>query len=160
MIRNAKITDFPGISSLLEQVLMVHYDLRPDLFIANTKKYTEAQFAELLSDPDTPVFVFTDDDGRILGHAFCALKNYTDFGNMVPHKSLYIDDICVDENCRGRHIATALLEFVKDYAKELGCYNITLNVWEGNRPARSFYEAMGMGIQKTTMEMILDREDI
>lgn len=159
MIRKAIISDLPGISALLEQVLMVHYNIRPDLFIPNTKKYSDAQFAELLSDPDTPVFVFTDDEGNVLGHAFCALKDYTGLSNMIPHKTLYIDDICVDENHRGEKIATKLLEYVKSYAKELGCYNITLNVWEGNELARSFYEHMGMGVQRTTMELILDGKD-
>lgn len=157
MIRKANITDLPGISSLLEQVLMVHYNIRPDLFIPNTRKYNDAEFAELLADPGTPVFVYTDGNGKILGHAFCALKNYTGFGNMVPHRSLYIDDICVDEDFRGQHIATRLLEYVRNYAMEQGCYNVTLNVWEGNEPARRFYENMGMGVQRTTMELILTK---
>lgn len=156
MIRKAEISDIAGISSLLEQVLMVHCDIRPDLFIPNTKKYTYDQVAEIISNPDTPVFVFTDDNGKVMGHAFCALKNYYGSANVIPHRTLYIDDICVDENCRGQHIATRLFEYVKAYAKEQGCYNITLNVWEGNAPARRFYESMGMGIQKTTMETILD----
>ncbi len=75
---------------------------------------------------------------------------------MQPFKSIYIDDICVDESWRGRHIASALFEHVKAYAKSIGCHNITLNVWEGNGVARAFYEKMGMGIQKTTMETVLD----
>jgi GNAT superfamily N-acetyltransferase len=32
----------------------------------------------------------------------------------------------------GKHIGKALYEFVRGYAKSIGCYNITLNVWEGN----------------------------
>ena len=37
----------------------------------------------------------------------------------------------------------------------IGCHNITLNVWEGNDPALSFYRKMGMQVQKTTMEVVL-----
>ena len=48
-----------------------------------------------------------------------------------------------------------LYEYVRDYAKSIGCHNITLNVWEGNNPAISFYKNMGMQVQKTTMEIIL-----
>lgn len=70
-------------------------------------------------------------------------------------KTLYIDDICVDEKARGKHVGKALYEFVRDYAKSKGCNNITLNVWEGNDPALSFYRNMGMKVQKTTMEIIL-----
>lgn len=69
--------------------------------------------------------------------------------------TLYIDDICVNEATRGKHIGKALYEYVRDYAKSIGCYNITLNVWEGNDAAYSFYKNMGMRIQKTGMETIL-----
>ena len=41
-------------------------------------------------------------------------------------------------------------------AKSIGCYNMTLNVWEGNDPACSFYKNMGMKVQKTGMEVILE----
>ena len=70
-------------------------------------------------------------------------------------KSLYIDDICVDEQARGRHVGKALYEYVCEFARQAGCHNITLNVWEGNEAALSFYRNMGMLIQKTTMEVIL-----
>jgi ribosomal protein S18 acetylase RimI-like enzyme len=70
-------------------------------------------------------------------------------------KKLYIDDICVDEAARGKHVGKALYDYVHDYAQSIGCYNITLNVWEGNEPAICFYRNMGMQVQKTTMETIL-----
>ena len=44
---------------------------------------------------------------------------------------------------------------MKEYAKKNGFYNITLNVWECNPSARSFYDKMGMTVQKTGMEYIL-----
>lgn len=141
--------------SLLRQVLLVHYEIRPDIFKKDTVKYTARELEDILCDEFQPVFVYADESGRILGHAFCKFKDYTE-GRMKPHKSLYIDDICVDEQCRGQHIATTLFEHVKAYAKSLGCHNITLCVWEGNAPARRFYERMGMGIQSTTMETVLD----
>ena len=67
----------------------------------------------------------------------------------------YAVDICVDENARGKHVGKALYEYVRDYAKSIGCNNITLNVWEGNEPALHFYRNMGMQVQNTTMEIIL-----
>lgn len=70
-------------------------------------------------------------------------------------KTLYIDDICVDENARGKHVGKSLYEYVRDYARSIGCHHITLNVWEGNEAALSFYRNMGMQVQKTTMETIL-----
>ena len=70
-------------------------------------------------------------------------------------KTLYIDDICVDEKARGQHVGKALYEYVRDYAQSVGCNNVTLNVWDGNDAALSFYRKMGMRVQKTTMEIVL-----
>ena len=74
---------------------------------------------------------------------------------MIPRKILYIDDLCVDKKSRGQHVGKALFEFAKDEAKRLGCYEVTLNVWEGNDSAYKFYDAMGMKPKETHMEYIL-----
>lgn len=138
---------------LLYQVAAVHHDIRPDLFKMNTTKYDEQELEALIDDESKPIFVY--DDGKILGHAFCQISEAKDHRLLQDAKTLYIDDICVDEAARGRHVGQALYEYVRDYAKSIGCYNITLNVWEGNAPALSFYQNMGMQIQKTGMETIL-----
>ena len=91
----------------------------------------------------------------MLGYAFCQVTEVRGNQLLEDIKTLYIDDICVDENARGRHIGKALYEYVRDYAKSIGCNNITLNVWEGNDSAITFYKNMGMQVQKTTMEIIL-----
>lgn len=153
MIRKANKKDIGRIIELLHQVDMVHHVIRPDLFKPNTTKYNEQELEALLEDDSKPVFVF--DDGTVLGHAFCLITEVRDDKLLEDIKTLYIDDICVDEVVRGKHIGQALYEYVRDYAKSIGCYNITLNVWEGNDPAYSFYKSMGMKVQKTGMETIL-----
>ena len=153
MIRKAEIKDIKGIIDLLYQVDAVHHGIRPDLFKGNTPKYDEQALEAILSDGSKPIFVF--DEGKILGHAFCQITEIKNHRLLQDTKTLYIDDICVDETVRGKHIGKALYEFVRDYAKSIGCYNITLNVWEGNDSAYSFYKNMGMKIQKTGMETIL-----
>ena len=70
-------------------------------------------------------------------------------------KTLYIDDLCVDETERGQHIGKQLYDYTKEYAKQIGCNNLTLNVWEGNDSARAFYDRQGLKPLKTTMEVIL-----
>ena len=154
MIRRAEIKDIPGIIDLLHQVDMVHHVLRPDLFKPNTTKYNEQELETLLKYDNKPVFVF-DNGNDVLGHAFCLITEVRDDKLLQDIKTLYIDDICVDEKARGKHVGMALYEFVRDYALSIGCNNITLNVWEGNAPALSFYRNMGMKVQKTTMEIIL-----
>ena len=152
-MRKARKEDIQRIIELLHQVNMVHHVIRPDLFKPYTIKYNEQELEAMLDDDSKPIFVY--DDGMVLGYAFCQITEVRDNQLLEDIKTLYIDDICVDENARGRHIGKALYEYVRDYAKSIGCNNITLNVWEGNEPALHFYRNMGMQVQKTTMEVIL-----
>ena len=153
MIRKEEKKDIPGIINLLYQVDAVHNNIRPDLFKGNTAKYTEQELEEIINDDSKPIFVY--DDGKILGHAFCQISEVKNHRLLQDVKTLYIDDICVDEQSRGHHIGKALYEHVFNYAKSIGCHNITLNVWEGNDSAYNFYKQMGMHIQKTGMETFL-----
>ena len=155
MIRRAEIKDIPGIISLLHQVNMVHHVLRPDLFKPYTTKYNEQELEALIGDDSKPIFVF--ENGIILGHAFCMITEVKDDKLLQDIKTLYIDDICVDEKARGKHVGKALYEYVRDYAQSIGCNNITLNVWDGNDAALNFYRNMGMKVQKTTMEIVLSK---
>lgn len=153
MIRKAEKRDVGRIIELLHQVNMVHHVIRPDLFKPYTTKYDEQALEELLSDGNKPIFVF--DDGVVQGYAFCQVTEVKNDQLLQDIKTLYIDDICVDETARGKHVGKALYDYVHDYALSIGCYNITLNVWEGNESAICFYRNMGMQVQKTTMETIL-----
>ena len=150
MIRKAEKRDIASIIELLHQVNMVHHVLRPDLFKPYTTKYDEQELEALLDDDRKPIFVF-DNDG-VLGYAFCQITEVKNDKLLQDIKTLYIDDICVDEKARGQHVGKALYEHVLAYAQSIGCHNITLNVWDGNDAALSFYQNMGMKVQKTTME--------
>ena len=153
LIRKANKTDIGKIIELLHQVNMVHHDIRPDLFKPHTTKYSEQELEGLLCDASKPVFVY--DDGEVRGYAFCQITEVKNHSLLEDVKTIYIDDICVDEKSRGKHVGKTLYEYVYQYARSIGCHNITLNVWEGNGPALAFYKNMGMGVQKTTMEVIL-----
>ncbi|MCR5119089.1 MAG: GNAT family N-acetyltransferase [Lachnospiraceae bacterium] len=158
IIRRAEIKDIQGILKLLIQVDMVHHNGRPDLFKGPATKYNEEELAAIIADDTTPVFVCVDDDERVLAHAFCVHKQEKDNAVLTDIKTLYIDDICVDEEARGHHIGSKIYNEVLRYAKEQGFYNITLNVWSCNPAAMRFYEAMGLTPQKICMEKILGEE--
>ena len=153
-IRKAGLRDIPGMIELLKQVGQVHHEIRPDIFRAGAQKYDEAALAEILADPMRPTFVAVEGD-FVLGYCFCIHENTQGDPVLTDRKELYIDDLCVDENRRGQGIAKALYAHTVAYAKECGCHNLTLNVWEGNDNARRFYELAGMTPRKTYMEMKL-----
>ena len=154
-IRKATEKDLAGINNLLRQVLEVHHTGRPDLFKSNAKKYTDEQLIAILQNEFTPVFVAVNDEETVLGYAFCLFQQHLNDNILTDIKTLYIDDLCVDENIRGQHIGKALYEVVVSYAKENRCYNVTLNVWACNESAIRFYEKCGLLPQKIGMEVIL-----
>ena len=154
-IRKAEKKDIPRIIDLLGQVLQIHAEIRPDIFIPGTTKYTLCELTELLKQENKPVYVAVDEDDLCMGYAFCQLREQPFSTNMVPFKSLFVDDLCVDKQARGQHIGESLFEYVKQQAKELGCYEVTLNVWTGNTSAEHFYEKMGMKTKERQMEYIL-----
>ena len=152
-IRRARIGDTAAVMELLSQVNRVHYEGRPDLFKLGTK-YTPQELADIFADDQRPVFVY-ESDGRVLGYAFCVLQQHIGSHLMTDIKTLYIDDLCVEQQARGMHIGTALYRHVLDYARQIGCYNVTLNVWALNQDAMKFYQKCGLTPQKVGMEQIL-----
>lgn len=156
IIRRAEIKDIEGINSLLRQVLYTHYVGRPDIFKPEGKKYRDEELRAIILDDTTPLFVAVDENTeKVLGHCFCIINEVKGHSSLVDSKTLYIDDLCIDESARGQHIGKALYDFAVNFAKEIGCYNLTLNVWAKNKGALKFYEAMGLSIQKYGMELIL-----
>lgn len=154
-IRKAEEKDIPRIMELLGQVLEIHAEIRPDIFIPGTTKYTVNELAELLKQEERPIYLAVNDEDVCRGYAFCQLKEQDFSTNMVQFKSLFIDDLCVDKDARGQHIGEYLFEYVKQEAKKMGCYEVSLNVWAGNTSAEHFYEKMGMKTKERQMEYIL-----
>lgn len=144
-----------GINKLLLQVLMVHHNGRPDLFKPNVKKYTDEELMTIIADDRRPIFVAVDENEEVLGYAFCVFQQHINSNIFTDVKTLYIDDLCVDEERRGMHIGKTLYEYVVNFAKESSCYNVALNVWSCNPNAMKFYESCGLSPQKIGMETIL-----
>lgn len=155
-VRRAREEDIGDLLRLLVQVDMVHHNGRPDLFKGPATKYGEEELRVLLRDPDRPVFVYPDENDRVLGYAFCILKREKADRVMTDIRTLYIDDLCVEETARGRGIGRTLYEYAVSYAKEAGCHNLTLNVWSCNPSALRFYRGLGLKEQKIGMEVILE----
>ena len=153
MIRKAQKSDINSLIHLLYQVQKVHSDARPDIFVEGARKYKDDEILEILEDETKPIFV-AEIENKVVGYAFCIISSPMSHC-LQPIKNLYIDDLCVDKEYRGNHIGTTLYEYVIQYAKEIHCHNVTLNVWADNKEALAFYEKIGLKIQKIGMEKIL-----
>ncbi len=154
-IRRAEVKDIERLSDLLRQVLELHAAIRPDIFIPGTTKYTPGELEGMIGDDARPIYAAVDEEDTVIGYAFCQLKEQPFTNNMVPFRSLFIDDLCVDAAARGQHVGQTLFEYLKEEARRLGCYEITLNVWQGNTGAERFYEKMGMKTKERQLELIL-----
>ncbi|HFU3985413.1 TPA: N-acetyltransferase family protein [Streptococcus suis] len=154
MIRLGRQADIPVLINLLQDILLVHHQARPDIFKSSGQKFSEEDLKALLDNPDKPIFVY-EVDGQVVGHLFCELRTAT--GDVLePVKTLFIDDLCVASSARGQKIGEQFYDFALSYAKEQGCHNLTLNVWADNVGAVRFYERLGMKPQMFRMEQIVD----
>nr|WP_294491776.1 GNAT family N-acetyltransferase [uncultured Mediterraneibacter sp.] len=155
-VRMASEKDIRRINELLEQVALIHHKGRPDLFKYGQRKYTDDQLREILHDRNRPVLAAVDENDCLQGYAFCIFQQHLNHNILTDIRTLYIDDLCVDEKMRGMHVGKSLYDAVLEFAKEQGCYNVTLNVWSCNESAMKFYENCGLKPQKVGMEIILD----
>ncbi len=153
-IRRAENRDAEKINELLYQVAKIHAEGRPDLFKSASKKYSDEELLQIIACDETPIFVAVE-KGAVIGYAFCIERITKNNRLLQDKKTLYIDDLCVDENARGTRVGTSLYQFVVEYAKANGFDDITLNVWAFNEGAYAFYEKLGMTRQKIVMEKTL-----
>ena len=141
-IRFAEMQDVAGILALLKQVGQVHHRGRPDLFRDNAQKYGASQVIAMLNHPSAPIFVAVE-DGRVLGYGFCQTHRHENDPVLTDVTSLYIDDLCVDEKCRGKGIGKQFFDFIT--AKYAGCL-FRLEVEEENERAVKLYRQSGFTV--------------
>ena len=154
MIRKATIEDIDRILDLLSQVLEIHAEIRPDIFISGATKYTKEELRAMIGNKDNLIYVITDNE-YVVGYAFLELRLPRFTNTMKPHKILFIDDFCIDEKYRHQHYGETLFGFVKELAKELDCYEVALCAWDGNIDAQKFYEKMGLKVKSQILEYIV-----
>ena len=153
-IRFAKAEDVTGILALLKQVGKVHHQGRPDVFRAGAQKYGASQILAMLDKPQTPIFVAIEGK-KAVGYGFCQVKKYENDPVMADRTEIYIDDLCVDETCRGQGIGKTIYQEILRYARMRKADSVTLNVWCCNESAMKFYENLGLKPQKIGMEIKL-----
>lgn len=154
IVRRAIPEDAESILSLLSQVENIHHENRPDLFRPNGTKYTAMELFNIMADESRPIFVAVTDEG-VVGYIFAIITETKGSTMLNDVKTIHLDDVCIDESCRGAGIGGALMKYVLSWAKSVGCDRVDLDVWEFNEDARRFYEKYGLTTQKRRMEMWL-----
>lgn len=151
MIRSAKKEDIMEIINLLHQVHDIHAEKRPDIFKKGTTKYNKKDIKKLMKCENSPIFVYVLNE-KVVGYIFCFIKKIRNDQNLCDNSYLFVDDLCVLKEYRGRKIGTELYNYAKDFAREKNIKNIRLNVWNLNKKAIDFYQKNGMKILEYVME--------
>lgn len=157
-IRKAKIEDIIEIAELLVQVKKLHETQRPDIFKPTIKKAAKEEAIEILSEKKFQTLIATDENDKAIGMAIYECKERKGHKNLKDARTLWIEDIVVEEKQQGKRIGTRLMEELQKIAKQKKCIRIELNVWNFNTKAYAFYQKLGMNEQRTIMEFVMQAD--
>jgi GNAT superfamily N-acetyltransferase len=149
-IRNAAEADVPAILDFIRA--LAAYERAPDAV-----KATEADLREHGFGPN-PYFqcLIAEEDGRPAGFAFY----FFDYSTWMGRPGIYLEDIFVYPEFRGRGIGKALLQRVAAVAVEKGCARLKWEVLDWNTPAIEFYESQGAKLMDTWKSMRVSGEEL
>ena len=153
-IRMAREDDLGGVNALRRQVNDLHVAGKPEVFKPGFPEQLRDFIHVIWNDPEQEIAV-AEQDGAVCGFAVLHHISKPENPFMYERDFLDIDEFCVDENHRRQGVATALMDFIREYAKEKGFHRIELNMWEFNQGALAFYEAAGFTTYRRYMEMFV-----
>lgn len=127
-IRNAKPEDVNAIHALIGE--LAEFEKAPHEFVNTPEKLLKDGFG------DNPLYMcfVAEVEGQVAGMSFCYVRYSTWKG-----KVLYLEDLIVKEEYRGKGIGTALFAHTIAYAREHGYFRLQWQVLDWNEPAIAFY---------------------
>lgn len=154
-IREANINDYTEVYNLVLEVYKLHLKGRPDVYLEIDNPLAKEDYNDLLNSNTSKIFVAQNLDNKKLA-AYSILQVMTTKNPMlIPKTFIYIDDFCVSSNFKRTGIGKMMFNYIVDYAKSKKADSLQLNVWEFNKAAIKFYEAMGMSTRNRKMEFNL-----
>lgn len=153
-IREGTLSDYKGVNDLNCQIHGIHVQERPDIYKNTEVPLDKDYYSCLLKDENAKVILAISED-RAIGYSIFEIKVTPNRDNLVYRKIIYVDDICVDENYRGKGIGKKLFKYISEYGKGVGAHSLELSVWEFNKGAIDFYNKMGMDTKNRRMEIKL-----
>lgn len=153
-IRFAGEEDLDRVNELRKQVSELHAQGLPGVFKPGFPDELRDFIHTIRSDPEKNILV-CERGGAICGFAVLHHVAKPESPFKYASETLDIDEFGVDEACRRQGIAAEMIGFIRDYAKEEGFDRVELNMWEFNRDALAFYEAVGFETYRRYLEMKL-----
>lgn len=100
---------------------------------------TEALLEEWIFDKGKAEVIFAVEGGKELGFALF----FHNFSTFLGRAGIYLEDLFVLPECRGRGYGTALLKKLAALAVERGCGRLEWSCLDWNSPSIGFYKALG-----------------
>lgn len=148
MLQLATSADRDAVNRLAQQVHKLHAAWRPDIFEMVPELFDESRFAELLQQRQLYVAKLS---GEVLGFVLLKIRDY-DWPGVVRRKVMVIDQVCVEESCRGNGIGTEIMGDVRALARAFRCTDLQLGVYPQNEEAIAFYQKCGFTIRSIDMQ--------
>ena len=153
-VRWARENELERVNELRMQVNALHVAGKPEGFKPGFPEELRNYIYAIHKDPEQFITVAVK-DGTICGFAVLHHINRPENPFMKERDFLDIDEFCVDEAFRRQRIASEMIAFIREFAKEKGFHRIELNMWEFNQEALAFYEAAGFQTFRRYMEMFI-----
>jgi len=144
-IRRAVSEDCPRLLELVKELAV--YERAPEEVTVSLKHFVDSGFGE---QPVWWAFV-AEENGIILGFALYYIRYSTWKGQAV-----YLEDILVTEQARGKGIGKMLFDKLIEEAKEKNFNRITWQVLEWNEPAINFYKKYNTNFDPEWINGIID----
>ena len=153
-VRRARENELERVNELRMQVNALHVAGKPEVFKPGFPEELRNYIYAIHKDPEQFIAV-AEKDGTICGFAVLHHINRPENPFMKERDFLDIDEFCVDEAFRRQGVASEMIDFIREFAKEKGFHRIELNMWEFNQDALAFYEAAGFQTFRRYMEMFI-----
>lgn len=148
MLELAQSADREAVERMARQVHAMHVAWRPDLFEIPEALYPEERFQAAVAERELYVAKF---GGTLVGYVLVRIRNVEAPG-LVKRRVMLLDEICVEESCRGQGIGTQMMADVRALARAFGCTDLQLGVYPQNDGAVAFYQKCGFTIRSIDMQ--------
>jgi GNAT superfamily N-acetyltransferase len=132
-IRSASEADVPLILKFIRDLAI--YEKLEHKVIATEETVRRTLFG----NPRFAEVVFAEVDGKEVGFALF-FHNYSTF---LGQPGIYLEDLFVKPESRGRGIGKALVAHLAKLARERGCGRLEWAVLDWNTPSINFYKSLG-----------------
>lgn len=130
--RNAKRSDTPLILQFIKE--LADYEKMLDEVITD-----EATLETWIFDKQKAEVIFALEDGKEVGFALF----FHNFSTFLGRAGIYLEDLYVKPECRGKGYGKAILKKLAEIAAERGCGRLEWWCLDWNQPSIDFYLSLG-----------------